>query len=132
MMASLNNGDNCESRGCAIEGYFILNIFELFLQGNYLDLRYKHSFGYHHPQLDCPIAYQFQYYVDEICCGTYPLRTYHKVRLGEVRKCCGQRYIKKIEDKECCDDISIFDSSKKVCCNDGDSGRVSSKNMNEC
>ena len=117
---AMNGGNsNCKSRACAVEGYFILNIFDLFLSGQQLDVSYKHSYGTHHPVDDCPINSQPGGDFEYVCCGEYPLRFRHKNVLSQNKSCCGRHYVDVTGEQKCCDDMNTYDSTSMQCCNNG-------------
>lgn len=105
------NENECQAQACAVEGYFILNLFDLFLSGQQLDNTLSHQFGYFQPSQECLLnSNNFgESTGDAVCCGTYPERAKHQIRQGfSNRECCGRHYI---------------DTSKRTCC-DKNSGKT--------
>ena len=93
----------CATSSCIIEGYFITNVFQLFISGSSQhNLSYLHSNGFN-VELNCPS--KFGPVSEKSCCGPYPFRYPYKTYGGD-RACCGM----KTYDANlltCCDDESI-------------------------
>jgi len=99
-----NPGDNCAIRSCAVESYFILNVFAEALGTNVFDPSLKHDAPYNWdssvcrgtggtgPGANSPWA----------CCGSYPPR--FPYRTGNGRR-------------QCCAEVT-YDSTMFSCCND--------------
>jgi len=140
-----NNGNsdalgNCESRACAVEGYFLLNVFDLFLSGLVLDPSLKHDLG----NFDTSTCKKFNpvtkgQFQDFICCGQYPKRYWHVVRDGYNdgvnptynKVCCAHHYGK--DTLGCCGGSTyegkFYDPAVLQCCNDS-KGTTRDVNMN--
>ena len=86
-----NQGDNCAARACSVEGYFIMNIFEHFLNEGSLDMTAVHSEGF--DTSVCTRSSTGGASTSEICCGSYPERAMHQQRDDAAdRTCCGMHY----------------------------------------
>lgn len=133
------NGDssNCESRACAVEGYFLLNVFDLFLSGQSLDASLKHSLGNFDTSVckkDTNINGSGQYggswtkgtTTGAICCGEYPKRYYHLERdnyndgsQDYTKSCCAHHYGR--STLACCGGHlytgSFYNTNEVQCCN---------------
>jgi len=99
-----NPGDNCAIRSCAVESFFILNVFAEALGSNIFDPSLKHDAPHNWdssvcrgtggtgPGANSPWA----------CCGSYPPR--FPYRTGNGRR-------------QCCAEVT-YDSTMFSCCND--------------
>lgn len=104
-----NMGDNCQARACAVENYFVVKVFEAFLQGVQLDTSLKHSLGTFDPEAVCPVNNPIQVTDNtKLCCGAYPIRYPFKPNGGE-RDCCGQKTFLTTFSK-CCPDLTVQSS----------------------
>lgn len=83
-----NAGNNCAIRSCAVESFFVLNIFNDFFSGKLFDPSLKHDLGQFDPFDVCPRNAPKDNSPWE-CCGDYPKRFPYKTRMGQ-RACCGQ------------------------------------------
>lgn len=115
-------GSNCESRACAVEGYFLLNIFDLFLSGDSLDPMMKHSMGFFDPDVSCTISSFPGTCSNKECCGEYPLRMEHRICPGENKSCCSFHMLDN-DVKDCCDSTDTYNyfarsymNDVKTCC----------------
>jgi hypothetical protein len=99
----LNPGDNCASRACKIEGYFVIAMFQAFF-----DPESNHSPALLHingfdTSTECPTKHGEQ--SEYSCCGFYPYTIRPFKTYGGKRACCnGKTYDSEIY--ECCDDGS--------------------------
>ena len=116
-----NSDSDCSARVCAVQGYFVLSIFELFLSGSSLDTSYKHSFGNMDTDTDCSHTDAGTSGQDKMCCGTYPLRFGHKDGNGD-KSCCSYHVYDNTGDLACCEDTRVYDTTKVNCCSDGTVG----------
>lgn len=88
-----NNGDNCAIRSCAVETYFILNIFHELFTANIFDPSLKHDLGNFDPKTECRSQGNGQGPGGNSspwdCCAPYPARFPYKTNNG-ARGCCGR------------------------------------------
>lgn len=98
--AARNPGQNCATRSCIVEGWFVTNIFQKFFGGYVLDETKNHQNGFN-PKDDCPVNKGKK--SEKSCCGLYPFRHPYKTYDGE-RACCGTK---------------TFDVNILTCCDDG-------------
>jgi len=97
-----NNGDVCATRTCLVEAQFILNFIHIgTTPGFVFDPTLKHDLGIFDPNT-CKSG-QGRGWIEEECCGVYPIRYPYKTQGGD-RKCCVDR---------------TYDSTLKSCCADG-------------
>lgn len=98
-----NAGDNCAIRSCAVESYFVLNIFQEALGPNTFDQSLKHDLGWdasvcrgsgNTANGGNPSPWE--------CCGSYPPRFPYRTGNGR-RDCCGEK---------------TYDTTMFSCCND--------------
>jgi len=118
----VNGGDNCEARACAVEGYFIMNVFDYLLSGGSLDTTKKHGARKFRPSTECTVTSSSGGAGQgKVCCGTYPERAMHTMRDDNAsRSCCGRHYILAGDsDKQCCDDLTVINPTTRTCCNTG-------------
>lgn len=95
-----NAVDSCEARACMVEGYFVVQVMDLFVSGHFADPLKQHSLGFD-PMTEChqkgPGTSS-----EHKCCGIYPLRYPFKTYDG-LKNCCGQ-VTYNVDLMECCDD----------------------------
>lgn len=105
-----NGGDNCATRACAIEHYFITNIFAAFFDPtHFFDPSLKHALGQFDPVDHCPVIHG-HVQSEKSCCGNYPRRYPFKTLSGE-RGCCGKRTYDTFRFQCCDEDGSVVDST---------------------
>ena len=93
-----NAGDDCKSRACAVESYFILNLVTLALTPNTFDYSFSHAENVWDPTANClPMDLDSS---EKECCGDYPLRFPFKTKNGE---------------RGCCKDVT-YDTNMHNCC----------------
>ena len=68
-----NPGNNCGIRACAVETFFILNIFSAFFGEYQFDPIPKHSYGIFDPVTECPALKGGKGKREKDCCGEYPI-----------------------------------------------------------
>jgi len=94
--------DKCAQRACMVEGWFVLEMFSLFVGGEAVDPAMRHENGFDRLE-DCPINADPTLKSDKACCGIYPIRYPFKIFDGE-RACCGS---------------STYNANVLNCCDDG-------------
>jgi hypothetical protein len=104
----LNPGNNCASRACKIEGYFVIAMFQAFFdpESNHSPaLLHENGFD---PKVECPTKTGVK--SEYKCCGYYPytIRPY-KTYDGKRACCNGKTYDAEIY--ECC-----ADGSRQISC----------------
>jgi len=96
-----NANDNCATRACIVESYFVMNLFKIFLGGVNFDPNLKHELGSFDRVQDCPMN-GVGVEAEKECCGVYPIRYPFKVQTSFGNKaCCGQRTYRS-DLMECC------------------------------
>jgi len=99
-----NKRNKCAARSCAVENYFVVNVFKLFMGGTQLDYSLKHSLGKFDPKDadSCPIKNVDAPLSERECCGLYPLRKPFKINgVNGARGCCGAKTYNK-NMLQCC------------------------------
>jgi len=122
-----NAGDNCAIRSCIVENLFITSIFQEFISGYTLDMRFSKNNGFdqdrhcfHSRALDVNVngdkngnsgkqssdsnKNQTPRLDELMCCGDYPYRFPHKI--AEGKECCGSKAYDN-ELLQCCEDSTI-------------------------
>lgn len=88
---SANSGDNCATRACMVESYFVMKMFGIFLGGVDFDPNLKHDLGGFDRIQECPML-GVGVEAEKECCGVYPLRYPFKVETSNGNKgCCGDK-----------------------------------------
>jgi len=100
---TLNPGNDCAIRACAIEGQFINDVLEAFMTGHSLNQVNKHSNGF-----DLGVCKTSHGSGGDgsgkDCCGEYPRRFPFRVLSG-TRGCCGNKTYDAMT-MQCCDEES--------------------------
>ena len=96
---SMNSGNNCAIRACAVEGTFVAGLFAYLVSGqeiNYVDFSHEQGFD---PVAGCATGnarnvLDQEYFGPDTqysaCCGYYPERFPYNTKAGE-KACCGTR-----------------------------------------
>lgn len=92
---------NCNTYSCAVEGMFVIQIFNAFAAGRLIDESFRHANGFD-PITECEVNHQGIQDRERKCCGDYPRRFPYKP-YGGKRDCCGSK---------------VFDSTFNECCPD--------------
>lgn len=95
------NSDDCAKHACMVEGFFVIQIFNLFVSGESVDDSYKHSNGFD-DRGGCPTLPGYGE-SEKACCGEYPDRFPFKLLNG---------------DRGCCQGVA-YDAIMLSCCPDG-------------
>lgn len=95
-----NAGSNCAIRACVVEGSFIANLLDAFINGNGVNSDNKHANGFE-VETGCPVKKSGGGPSNKSCCGAYPDRFPYKT-VGGDRQCCGNRTFNSLTLK-CCD-----------------------------
>lgn len=86
-----NTGNDCATRACMVESYFVMRMFGLFLGGVNFDPNLKHDLGGFEVYDECPLN-GIGVEAEKECCGNYPLRYPYKVETMNGNKaCCGDK-----------------------------------------
>merc|ERR1739848_941707 len=98
--AARNAGaDQCANRACQVEGWFVVEVFSMFLAGQVVDPAMQHANGFDRVQ-DCPIDTGVK--GAKACCGQYPERFSYKTLNGKRHCCVNHSY--NADLLTCCDD----------------------------
>lgn len=98
--AASNSGNNCAIRACIVEGSFLSNLLDAFVNGGSINQNHLHSNGFD-PAIGCPVKKSGGGPSNKSCCGNYPDRFPYKT-VGGDRQCCGNRTYNSLTLK-CCD-----------------------------
>lgn len=96
---SRNAKDSCEARACIVEGYFVVEMLDLFVSGQRVDPDMSHGAGFD-TSAECPTVSAA--YSEKSCCGLYPLRFPYKTYGGEKDCCVNKTFL--TAALECCPD----------------------------
>jgi len=98
--SSVNSGNNCAARACTVEGTFVANLLDVFLNGGSINNDNRHSNGFD-VAASCATKKNGGGPSNKACCGNYPDRFPFKT-IGGDRQCCGTRTYNALTLK-CCD-----------------------------